>query len=192
MAQYPGLLVYVVGPSGVGKDSLLAFARCRLTHRTGQEDICFVRRHITRPAEAGGEDHISLSAEEFSLCAERGDFVLDWESHGLRYGIHRQVLDLLEQGHVAVVNVSSGYAPEAARRISPLLVVEITARRDILRRRLEQRGREQREEVEERLARAAIPLPHLPHHVLVDNSGDLETAGRIFTEIINHARHFAT
>ncbi|WP_302548589.1 hypothetical protein [uncultured Desulfovibrio sp.] len=102
------------------------------------------------------------------------------------------MLDLLEQGHVAVVNGSRGYAPEAARRISPLLVVEITARRDILRRRLEQRGREQREEVEERLARAAIPLPHLPHHVLVDNSGDLETAGRIFTEIINHARHFAT
>ncbi|MDY0259446.1 MAG: phosphonate metabolism protein/1,5-bisphosphokinase (PRPP-forming) PhnN [Desulfovibrio sp.] len=192
MAQYPGLLVYVVGPSGVGKDSLLTFARRCLTRGEGQDDVHFVRRHITRPVEAGGEDHIALSEEEFSLCAQRGDFILAWQSHGLRYGVHRQVLALLEQGHVAVVNGSREYAQEAARRISPMLVVEIAAQREVLRSRLELRGREQGAELEERLTRAAQSLPRMPHHVRIDNSGDLETACRAFTEIIDNARHYAT
>ena len=47
------MLVLVVGPSGAGKDTLLAAAREALA---GDPRIRFVRRAITRPAEAGHED----------------------------------------------------------------------------------------------------------------------------------------
>ena len=50
MKQYSGLLVYVVGPSGAGKDSLLSFAKAHFaSHKQGSQPMHFVRRHITRP-----------------------------------------------------------------------------------------------------------------------------------------------
>ena len=47
-------LVYVVGPSGAGKDSVLAWLRQHLPHSPA---IHWARRTITRPARAGDEVH---------------------------------------------------------------------------------------------------------------------------------------
>ena len=44
-----GRLVYVMGPSGAGKDSLLSFARSALA----DEPVVFAHRYITRPAGQG-------------------------------------------------------------------------------------------------------------------------------------------
>jgi ribose 1,5-bisphosphokinase len=47
-----GALVYVMGPSGAGKDSVLGRARAMLSTDL---PIVFAHRYITRPADSGGE-----------------------------------------------------------------------------------------------------------------------------------------
>ncbi len=68
-----GQLVYVMGASGSGKDSLLQALRPRL--RGGP--VAFVRRYITRPLSAKGERHIAVSPERFAAMAASGEFVMD-------------------------------------------------------------------------------------------------------------------
>ena len=71
-----GTLFYVVGASGAGKDSLLAYARAALG---GGAPVFFAHRYITRPAEAGGENHVALSKAEFAQMQALDLFALSWE-----------------------------------------------------------------------------------------------------------------
>ena len=57
------MLVLVVGPSGAGKDTLIERAREALA---GEARFRFVRREITRPEGAGGEDHIAVTPAAFA------------------------------------------------------------------------------------------------------------------------------
>src|SRR5580692_8194818 len=95
------MLVLVVGPSGAGKDTLLDAAR-----RAVADDprFRFVRRVITRPAEAGGEAHEAVTDAEFATR----DFALAWQAHGLRYGIPADIAADLQSGRVLVANSSRG------------------------------------------------------------------------------------
>jgi ribose 1,5-bisphosphokinase len=115
--------------------------------------VRFVRRVITRPAAAGGEDHEAVTEAEFL----QRDFALQWQAHGLRYGIPAAVADDLAQGLTVVANVSRGVIAEAASQF-PVRVVEVTAPPALLAERLAARGRESPADVASRLARA-VPLP---------------------------------
>lgn len=63
-----GKLIWLVGASGSGKDSLLAALRQR-----EHPQLLVAHRYITRSPNAGGENHIALSEREFlpapsSIC----------------------------------------------------------------------------------------------------------------------------
>jgi ribose 1,5-bisphosphokinase len=77
-------LIYVMGPSGCGKDSLLRYARARLA---GDPAVVFAHRYITRAAAAGGENHVELTPAEFATRLRKHLFALTWESHGHAYGV---------------------------------------------------------------------------------------------------------
>ena len=77
-------LVYVMGPAGAGKDSVLRHARERLG---GRYPVAFAHRYITRPRGTDIEDYIALSPSEFALRQRRGLFAFDWSAYGFRYGI---------------------------------------------------------------------------------------------------------
>ena len=156
------MLVLVVGPSGAGKDTLLDAARRALA---GDPRFHFVRRVITRPADAGGEVHEAVTEEEFAAR----DFALQWQVHGLRYGIPA---DAIEAGVVSVANVSRTIIADAARRFR-VRVIEVTAPPDILAARLASRGREDASDVATRLARS-VAVPDGVSIATVVNNGTLK------------------
>ncbi|WP_394688816.1 phosphonate metabolism protein/1,5-bisphosphokinase (PRPP-forming) PhnN [Hoeflea sp.] len=180
-ATVPGHLFVVLGPSGSGKDTLMSHARAALA---GQGGVMFVRRAITRPADAGSEDHVAMSEAEFDAAVDAGIFALTWAANGLRYGLPREVMDHLLRGEVAVVNGSRG-AWSQIRKVFPSAVsVEIKVDRDVLAQRLEVRGRESRVEIEARLARAAALDSSLEADHVIDNSGAPERAGGELVKLI--------
>ncbi len=69
-------LIYVMGPSGAGKDSLLGFAR----ERIGTQ-VMFAHRYITRVV-ANGENHIALHPRRIRRAAVLRP--MHWDSLGLR------------------------------------------------------------------------------------------------------------
>jgi len=179
-----GTLFYVVGASGAGKDSLLAYARAALG---GSAPVFFAHRYITRPAEAGGENHVALSKPEFAQMQSLGLFALSWESHGHGYGLGREIEQWLNLGATVVMNGSRGFLPEAARRFPDLCVVLIEVSPAALRARLEARGRESAAEIEARLARAGEFAVEHPGLVRIRNDGPLAEAGDQLVAVLRAA-----
>jgi len=150
------MLVLVVGPSGAGKDTLLNAARRTLA---GDARFRFVRRVITREPDPDGEDHEPVTPMQFAAR----DFALQWQAHGLHYGIPADIAPDVAAGTVVVANVSRGVIAEAAERF-PMRVIEVTAPPAVLAARLATRGRETASDIAARLARAVT----LPANVAVD------------------------
>lgn len=174
-------MIVVVGASGVGKDSLMTFAASRLKDRP---DIEFVRRLITRPGDAGGEEHLAVSSAEFDRLAATGGFAVHWRAHGHGYGLPVGTVAAVAGGKCLVANGSRAALADFAATYAALDVIRITASRDCLMRRLLARGRETAAEIAARLDRPEPPLPPGLRVHAVDNSGDLDVAGRHFQTLI--------
>ncbi len=165
-----GRLIAVVGPSGVGKDSIMAGMVAR------DPSLRLVRRTITRPPELGGEDYRYLAPQTFADAAARDAFALHWDAHGLSYGIPAAVLTDVQACHDCLANLSRGILAQAARVFPSLIVLHITARSDVLAARLAARGRETSDDIASRLRQAAKPLPEGLAVVTIENNGPLEAA----------------
>jgi ribose 1,5-bisphosphokinase len=168
-----GRLIYLMGPSGSGKDSLIEAARELLRAL----NCNVMRRVITRSAESVGEDAIEVSREEFERRRSQGDFALSWQANGLDYGIPTRMDQWLKDGRDVLINGSRGHLAEALQRYPTLLPVLLTVKDEVLRERLLRRGRESPAEIEARLRRNALfaaddSIDGTQIHRL-DNSGDL-------------------
>lgn len=178
-----GRLIYVMGASGVGKDSLMREVRPQLSG----SGFLFAHRYITRPASAGGENHVALTREEFQLRLASGFFALHWESHGNRYGIGREIDLWLAAGRHVVMNGSRAYLPTARERYPSLLPVLVTVAREALRARLVARGRESEEEIRRRIERAEEYAPEEEDCLRIDNSGVLDDAAHLLVDALHAA-----
>jgi ribose 1,5-bisphosphokinase len=187
-APAKGRLVYVIGPSGAGKDSIISYACSRLGEVSATEGgPAFPQRFITRPPESGGEAHLALTEYEFERQRAAGRFAMWWRSNSLCYGIGREIDTWLEAGRHVVVNGSREYLPQAAILYPDLLVpVLIAIDTSVLRRRLMARGREDQSQIENRLIRAAyFQTVRHPALCVIANDGALEDAGEAFLRLLS-------
>jgi ribose 1,5-bisphosphokinase len=172
----PGRLLYFMGPSGAGKDSLLDWLR---QHLPAGLPVQWARRTISRPAVPGGELHESTTLGDHAALRAADAFALHWEANGLAYGVRHGELEPLARGRWLLVNGSRAYLPEALQRYPALVAVHITASPEVLRQRILSRGRESPEQAEQRVQRALqFQAPAGTAGIEVRNDTSLDAAGR--------------
>ena len=174
-----GKLIIVSAPSGSGKSTIVQW----LMKEHPELRLYFSISCTSRPprgTEQDGVEYFFLSPEEFKEKIENDEFVEYEEVYeGRFYGtLKSQVERQLEAGQNVVfdvdvkggVNIKRFYGDEAMSLfIQPPSIEE-------LRRRLEGRGTDTPEAIEQRLAKAEYELTFAPHfdHVVVND--DLQTA----------------
>ncbi len=145
-----GRLVYLVGPSGAGKDTVLRALAAMHPLR-----LRVARRTIDRGLEDAAEDFESVTSATFGALHAQHAFALQWRAHGRRYGVRRAELAARARGIDVVVNGSRAYLPRVRAQHPELVVVLLSAPTALLRQRLQCRGRDSPAQIAERLARNA-------------------------------------
>ncbi|WP_035480421.1 ribose 1,5-bisphosphokinase [Aliagarivorans marinus] len=162
-----GTLYYLMGPSGAGKD-------CFLDGIRAHTQILVAHRYITRNADAGGENHIALSADEFQQRRAGGLFSLYWQANGLEYAVGKELELWLSAGFDVMVNGSRGYWEQLSRDFGfALQPVVIDVDNATLIERLQARGRESEREIRVRIERAEEFRKLRPGDaILINSAGD--------------------
>ncbi len=183
------LLVVVSGPSGVGKDAVLA----RL--RELRADLFFAVTATTRPMRQGetdGVDYLFLTHEEFARLLERDEFLEHAEVYGNRYGVPKeQIRQALAEGRDAFVKVDVQGAA-TIRGIAPgaLLLFIAPPSMDELERRLRARKTESPEQLRIRIrtAEREMDAAGLFDIVIVNNTDALDETVQSILDAVEEER----
>lgn len=177
----PGRLFFVVGPSGVGKDTLLRWVKDNMP---ADSSTVFARRTITRAAHAS-EAHEVIEHGYFWQLAADGHFSMLWQANGSCYGIRRGIEAELQAGRDVVINGSREYVPQLRQSFTDACIIWIDAEPELIRQRIEARQREAGPALLRRMERVSqFNAPETDDIYRIDNSGPVEVAGRRLLEIL--------
>lgn len=166
------ILFLVIGNSGAGKDSLIKAVRGNFPEGFGP--LMIPRRVVTRDATYDAEVYESVDVDTFQTMKDEGEFILDWESFENYYGIRKEVLDWLEEGHPVMINISRSVVEHAKGIFPRVKVIFVHVPLEVTADRIIDRGRETFEEVLDRLVRAQDSQEYQSADLAVENEGDLE------------------
>lgn len=178
----PGRFILVVGPSGVGKDTLIAASKAACSR---DPTIIFPRRIVTRPASSA-EDHDSLTDADFDCAVNNEVFAFWWQAHGLKYAIPRSADDNARAGRTVICNVSRGIVAELRARYARVDAVLVTAPPEILTSRLAGRLRDTDGPLAERMKRNEA-YAELRADYVIENIGAPDAAARQLINLINES-----
>ena len=148
-----GKLVILSGPSGVGKDTVLAQWH-KVNPQVARVVACTTRQ--PRAGEVDGEDYHFLSVQEFLFKIEAGDFLEHKEVHGNYYGTPQSAMQgLLDVGKVAVLKIDvQGALTVMNRRPDAISIFLQPPNEAELERRIRERGLDSEEVIRVRLQNA--------------------------------------
>ena len=180
----------ITGPSGVGKGTLIE----RLLERVPELELSVsATTREPRTGEVDGRDYHFLTPEEFRQRLEAGDFLEHASYSGNHYGTLRDEVDRrLAEGRSVVLEIEVQGARQV-RDAMPEAVLIFIAPPDeaVLRERLEGRGTDSSEAIEQRLRTAEVELAarsEFPHVVVNDDlqKGASELEGLVRDELSLH------
>lgn len=166
-------IVLLVGPSGVGKDTLIKGAKKEL-----KEDINFVRRYITRKPDKS-EKNYYLDEHAFKILKNNHFFSSTWNAHNNYYGIAK---NSIKKG-VNIISISRSKIKDFEKNYDEVYTINITVPKEELKNRLVSRNRESLEEIEKRLNRSYDKID-AKNLIEYDNSSEIEKSIKKFTNLL--------
>ncbi len=168
------LLVFIVGRSGSGKDTVMRNVIDILLME--QIPVNILRRSITRPSDKTEESFYVSKTEFLQKLAEK-EFALSWFVYNNWYGCPRALLeDSLQRGEIVLVNISRNCLPQAREKYPQSKIVLIEVPVKIAEKRIKARGRETDNRLTERLTRMQEKIDIPAPNKIILNDGDLEKA----------------
>lgn len=169
------LLVVISGPSGVGKDAVIA--SLRVMHPDFFYAVTATTRPM-RPGEVDGHDYIFLDAQRFDELVQQGEFFEHAKVYGRRYGVPKiGVRQALADSKDVIVKVDVQGA-STIRSIAPgaMLVFLAAPTEEELVRRLTSRKTESHDEMALRIAtaRGEMEQAHWFDAVIVNETDAVE------------------
>jgi guanylate kinase len=185
-----GKVFVITGPSGVGKGTLIE----RLLGRIPELDLSIsATTRAPRTGELDGRDYHFLSPEEFDRRVAAGDFLEHATYSGNRYGTLREEVERrLAEGRSVVLEIEVQGARQVRDAMPEAVQIFIAPPSPkVLRERLEGRGTDSPEAIEERLRTAETELQardEFPHVVVNDEvqKAASELEGLVRTELSLH------
>jgi guanylate kinase len=176
MIRAVGKVFVITGPSGVGKGTLIE----RLLERIPELELSIsATTREPRTGETDGRDYHFLSPEEFRRRLEAGDFLEHASYSGNYYGTLRSEVERrIEQCHSVVLEIEVQGARQVRDSLGDEAVLIFIAPPDeaVLRERLESRGTDSPEAIEQRLRTAEVELAARPEFPLEVVNDDLQRA----------------
>jgi len=170
-------IVLIVGPSGVGKDTLLKLAKKRLKDVDG---FNFVKRYITRKPDKN-EKNYYLRFAAFNILKESCYFVSHWKAHNNEYGIAKESI---KKG-VNIISISRGSIHDFENEYDSVTTIYVTIPKTLLLNRLRLRGRETEAEIMNRLKRTYDKV-EAKSLVKFDNSSHIKTSVKNLVNIFKN------
>jgi len=181
------LIIVISGPSGVGKDTLIARLR---EARQGLHFVVTATTRPRRPAEVDGKDYLFVSKEEFLGMVEREELL----EYALVYGDYKgvpkqQIRDCLAKGCDVVLRVDIQGAATLRKVLGKSAVfVFVAAESEMaLVERLVDRKTETAESLLVRIGTAREEMKHVKNfdYVVVNAKGKLDNAVKLMESIID-------
>lgn len=165
-----GRIVILSGPSGVGKDTVLAAWTAR---NPWVRRVVATTTRAPRPGEEDGVAYTFVSRERFRELAEAGAF-LEWkEVHGNFYATPLESLErMLAAGLIAVLKIDvQGALTAMELRPDALAIFLMPPSMEELERRIRSRATESEDTIQMRLrnAREEIEIGRSYHHRVVND-----------------------
>jgi guanylate kinase len=158
-----GVLFILVGPAGVGKNTIMAQVMAALPQ---VRQLPTMTTRPMRPTEQQGREHYFVTAEEFRDLIDRQALIEYQEVYpGTFYGMPRQTLKEALNAHqkmMADIDVVGAGKIKAAYPEHVVVIFIAPPSVDDLEKRLRRRGHMSEAEIAERLDRAAFELGY-PH-----------------------------
>jgi guanylate kinase len=176
MIRPVGKVFVITGPSGVGKGTLIE----HLLERVPELELSVsATTREPRPGEVDGRDYHFLSPEEFRRRLEAGDFLEHASYSGNYYGTLRSEVERrVQRCHSVVLEIEVQGARQVRDALGEEALLIFIAPPDeaVLRERLESRGTDSKEAIEQRLRTAEVELAARSEFPLEVVNDDLQKA----------------
>ncbi len=184
----PGaLLVIISGPSGVGKDTIIAALRER-HRRPDYHYVVTCTTRAPRPGETPGRSYHFLSPDEFAALRAADGLLEANEVHGNWYGTPRaEVAQALAAGRDVILKIDVQGAQVVKERVpDALLIFVVPPSLEELFQRLRSRATESADELELRQRNAAIELARKDDYdyVVVNETGQVDRTAAVIDAIV--------